>query len=222
MLYHCPFIFLPSYSFLFDIVVVLPFFSIETLAPMGIYHSHLLLVGSINWSNYWNGQTSNLALVDECHHNIWKWARCGHFFAGRHLHGFDTEITIEFAHGLSSLVARLRGIEVLVIEEAIAWVTGLPIEGEWWFNHRLDYIALKDEFVQGTNEQLQGSSKGDLRNSLAKPWKHINLCIQKYLTYEGRHQLLYGYHFQLLVHMRHERYVNVPYFLWMELMCNKV
>lgn len=85
-------------------------------------------------------------------------------------------------------------------------------------------MTLEDEVIQGTNEQLQGNSKGVLRRSLVEPWKHITLCIQKHLTCEGRHQLLYNCHFWLLIHLRNHRYVNVPYFLFMllELMSTKV
>lgn len=41
-----------------------------------------------------------------------------------------------------------------MIVESIDQVMSLPIEGEHWFNCRMDYTTLKDEFVQGTNEEL--------------------------------------------------------------------
>ena len=66
-----------------------------------------------------------------------------------------------------------------------AQVIELPIEGEHWFNRQVDYKAPRVEFIQGKNEQLQGSTKGVLRSSLEDPWRHIALCVQKYLTYEG-------------------------------------
>lgn len=137
--------------------------------------------------------------------------------------GFDIRIAIEFSRGLNSFMARVRGIDVPVIKKVISWVTRLSIEGEQWINNIVDYTTLKDEFIRGTIEQLQGTSKGVL-SSLVKPCNHVTLSIKKYLICEGRQQLLYGYHFQLLVHLRHRRYVNVPYFLLklLELMCNKV
>ena len=140
------------------------------------------------------------------------------------LQGFDIKITIEFVQGLSDSVGRFRGIEISVIEELIALVMGLFVDGEQWFNNKVGYTTLNDEFVQGMNEQLHGTSKGGLRSSLAEPWKHITPCIKKHLTCEGRHQLKYNCHFLLLIHLRHCRYVNIPYFLlWsLERTCAKV
>lgn len=70
------------------------------------------------------------------------------------LQGFDTNISIEFSQGLSGYVTKVRGIDVPLIEVATERVMRLPIEGELWFNHQVEYTSLKDEFIQGTNEQL--------------------------------------------------------------------
>ena len=43
-------------------------------------------------------------------------------------------------------MARFGVIEVTVTEESIAWVMGLPAEGEKWFNCRVDYTTLIDDF----------------------------------------------------------------------------
>jgi hypothetical protein len=63
------------------------------------------------------------------------------------------------------------------------------------------------------SKKLKGYEKCIKRIYLIVPWPEVTLCIQRYLTYEGRYKLLYGYNFKLLIHLRHQRYVNLPYFL---------
>ena len=87
----------------------------------------------------------------------------------RWLNGFDTEVTIEFAKSIHGSMAWLRGLEISVIEEFIAWVNGMLVEAEWWFNCRVYYTTLRDEYIQWMNEQLCGSMKGVLRSLLAEP-----------------------------------------------------
>ena len=82
---------------------------------------------------------------------------------------------------------------------------------------------MREEFTRGTSEELARSDKGVLRSSLIELWRHEAYIVQKLLTCEGRFKLLFGYHFQLLIHLKHHRYVNFPYFLFhsLQLMSNK-
>jgi hypothetical protein len=139
------------------------------------------------------------------------------------LRGFNESIALEFAMMLQNQTATVRGIKIPVSVPIIEKVTGFPEDGELWFQRRSSSATLREEFTRGTSEELVGSDKGVLRSSLIEPWRHVAYIVQKFLTCEGRFKLLFGYHFWLLIHLRHHRYVNVPYFLFhsLQLMSNK-
>jgi len=129
------------------------------------------------------------------------------------LQGFDESVALEFALTLQEGEATVRGIKIPITTEILARVTGLEEEGEAWFERRKPFASLREEFVHGTREILIGDNKGIQRGSLEEPWRHVAFIIQKFLTYEGRFELLFGYHLRLSIHLRHQRCVNMSYFL---------
>ncbi|WP_258316876.1 hypothetical protein, partial [Escherichia coli] len=49
--------------------------------------------------------------------------------------------------------------------------------------------------------------------AFAKPWREILFVLMRYITLDGKFMKVYGYHFVLLNHFRHNDKVNFPYFL---------
>jgi hypothetical protein len=136
------------------------------------------------------------------------WMQCFHW-----LHGFNKDIALEFAKSLKLSTATVCRVTIQVTEENIARVTGLSTAGEKWFERKnTSSVTLRQEFIVG-DEETQGDKKGTLRISLPAPWPKVSLYIQRYLTCKGRFKMLYGYHFKFLAHLRHQRYVSIPYFL---------
>ena len=66
-------------------------------------------------------------------------------------------------------------------------------------------------------ELMQGIEKGTRRKSLPIPWGEVALCMCKFLTCEGRFSLVFSYQFKILNHLRHQKYINMSYFLWKSL-----
>jgi hypothetical protein len=55
--------------------------------------------------------------------------------------------------------------------------------------------------------------RGVQLSSLPPPWLEVARFIKHYLTCEGRYQVVYQHDFLLLSHLRHNRRVNIPYYL---------
>jgi hypothetical protein len=66
-------------------------------------------------------------------------------------------------------------------------------------------------FLAGERIVLKG--RGVQLSSLPPPWPEVARFIKHYLTCEGRYQVVYQHDFLLLSHLRHNRRVNIPYFL---------
>jgi hypothetical protein len=61
--------------------------------------------------------------------------------------------------------------------------------------------------------KLNPKARGIRLSSLPPPWPEVAKFIKHYLTCEGRYQVVYQHDFVLLSHLRHNRRVNIPYYL---------
>jgi hypothetical protein len=66
-------------------------------------------------------------------------------------------------------------------------------------------------FLAGERRIPKG--RGVQLNSLPPPWPEVARFIKHYLTCEGHYQVVYQHDFLLLSHLRHNKRVNIPYFL---------
>ena len=63
-----------------------------------------------------------------------------------------------------------------------------------------------------------------MRDNLPYPWSEVGYQLVKYISYEGRYNVFYGYHFRMLEELRfgvetpvHQR-LNIPYFVMQSLL----
>jgi hypothetical protein len=66
-------------------------------------------------------------------------------------------------------------------------------------------------FLAGERIVLKG--RGVQLSSLPPSWPEVARFIKDYLTCKGRYQVVYQHDFLLLSHLRHNRRVNIPYYL---------
>lgn len=99
-----------------------------------------------------------------------------------------------------------------VTKEVIDRVTGFLTEGMRWFNRKVNDPSLKGDFLQ-EEESLVKKGMGIDRLSLPQPWADVSLYLIKYITCKGRATIVFNYHFPLLNHLRHQKLINLPYFL---------
>ena len=62
-------------------------------------------------------------------------------------------------------------------------------------------------------ERIVLKGRGVHLSSLPPPWLRVARFIKHYLTCEGRYQVVYQHELLLLSHLRHNRRVNIPYYL---------
>jgi hypothetical protein len=89
---------------------------------------------------------------------------------------------------------------------------GLPQTGEKWFkNKSIDLRAWTPFLIR--NRQKPNWVAGVPRVWLKDPWKDLAFLIQKYITCEGRFSLIFLYHIRILLHLKGEKLLNMPYYL---------
>ena len=78
-------------------------------------------------------------------------------------------------------------------------------------------FAKKNFFLR--DEEPIKDKNGIRRESLPYPWNEVSYHILKYISYEGRLGIVYGYQFRLLHDLRFgegipiDKRINIPYFL---------
>jgi hypothetical protein len=63
------------------------------------------------------------------------------------------------------------------------------------------------------DEKFQTKDLGADVSSLPKPWGKVYKFVKRYITCEGRYKVVYFSDFILLSHLRHQKLINIPYFL---------
>jgi hypothetical protein len=128
------------------------------------------------------------------------------------LQGFNEAEVLEFSQNLADGYSMVHGVWIPVTEESIAAVTGLPTTGEKWFNRKAHLPDAQKGFLMG-NERVQMKGRGADVSSLPEPWGKVSEFVKRYITCEGRYQVVYFSDFVLLSHLRHQKLINIPYYL---------
>jgi hypothetical protein len=105
-----------------------------------------------------------------------------------------------------------QAVRISVTEEDIAEVSGLPIDDTRMFSRKHIIRNVQQSFFL-PEERIVLKGRGVQLSSLPPPWPEVARFIKHYLTCEGRYQVVYQHDFLLLSHLRHNRRVNIPYYL---------
>jgi hypothetical protein len=127
------------------------------------------------------------------------------------LQGYDTNITLTFFQNLQGGVSMVRDIQILVTEEIIAEVTGLPNEGIQWTGKYTTLKEVMESFVE-PREELDKKGKGLNPNALREPWRELEGVIQRYITCDGRYNVVRPCHLKLLAALKQRLVINLPFF----------
>ena len=119
---------------------------------------------------------------------------------------------MEFSQNLTKEYSMVNGVRIPVSEESIVVVTGLPTTGDRWFN-RKNHLSNAQKYFLVNNEQIRTKGQGADVNSLPEPWGKVAEFVKRYITCEGRYQVVYFSDFILLSHLRHQKFINIPYYL---------
>jgi hypothetical protein len=127
--------------------------------------------------------------------------------------GFCEGIALDFAYSFDGEKATVGNFTLRVTEDSLALIIGLPQTGEKYFKTK----HFKDKswvpFISRSRVASVNWKKGIPRSWLVHPWDELAYLIQKFITCEGRFNIIYLYHIKLLQHLRGDCEINMPYFL---------
>jgi hypothetical protein len=125
---------------------------------------------------------------------------------------FSEDEVLEFSQNLTEGYSMVNGERIPVTEASIIVVTGLPRTGDRWFNKKTHLPDAHKGFLVNT-ERVQTKGRGVDINSLPEPWGKVVEFLKRYISCEGRYQVVYFSDFILLSHLRHKKLINIPYYL---------
>jgi hypothetical protein len=143
-------------------------------------------------------------------HQIFEQAGWLNYFS--RLQGYNEPQALQFARNLQENHSVVAGIRISVTEQDISAVSGLPMDGTRQFSRKHIIGDVQQSFFLA-GERIVLKGRGVQLSSLPPPWPEVARFIKHYLTCEGRYQVVYQHDFLLLSHLRHNRRVNIPYFL---------
>jgi hypothetical protein len=130
----------------------------------------------------------------------------------RKLQWYIEQPVLQFAQNLQEDYSVVAGVRISVTEEDIAEDSGLPRDGTRVFSRKHIIKDVQQSFYL-PEERIVLKGRGVQLSSLPPPWSGVARFIKHYLTYEGRYQVVYQHDFLFLSHLRHNRRVNIPYYL---------
>jgi hypothetical protein len=128
------------------------------------------------------------------------------------LQGYNEQQVLQFTQNLQEDHSVIEGVRISVTEEDIAEVSGLLIDDTRMFSQKHIIENVQQNFFL-LEERIELKGRGVQLSSLPPPWLEVTRFIKHYLTCEGRYQVVYQHDFLLLSHLRHNRWVNIPYYL---------
>lgn len=151
--------------------------------------------------------------VLELYPNIYQiFLQAGRIEYFRRLPDFNEQQVLEFACNLTEGFSVVQGVQIPVTEEVIAQATELPANGIRWFSRKHLILNAQQDFLR-PGEQVEPKGRGVALRSLPQPWPRVAEFFKKYLTCEGRYQVIYQHDFILLNHLRNGQLINMPYYL---------
>jgi hypothetical protein len=130
----------------------------------------------------------------------------------RRLQWYNEQQVLQFSLNLQEHHSVVNGVRISVTEEDIAAISGLPTDGARIFSRKHIIRDAQQNFFL-PEEQVIFKGRGIQLSSLPPPWPGVTKFIKHYLTCEGRYQVVYQHELLLLSHLRHNRHVNIPYYL---------
>lgn len=139
------------------------------------------------------------------------------------LHGYDEEVTEEFSlsltpHSKTHATVSPRGLTIEITLEFISRVNCLPLGLPQSKEEKPLGQFTKNTFFQPDEHPVEDRN-GIKRKSIPYSWDEVSYQIIKYLSYEGRYNMVDVYHFRILHELRYgmdlptTQKLSIPYFL---------
>ena len=127
--------------------------------------------------------------------------------------GSNEEVAKQFAFTFNGEKALIGTFSFRVSEDTIAQATGVSPEGEKYFKTKQFKEKSWTQFMSRSRVSAVNWKKGVPRSWLVHPWDEMVYILQKFVTCEGRYSIVYLYHIKLLLHIKKQCTISLPYFL---------
>lgn len=122
------------------------------------------------------------------------------------LRGYDDDIAHEFSMALNpqartSSTTMVRGLSITINPEVINRLTTLPQGVQWRREDKASSTFSKKKFFLNDEKPIEDKN-GVRRESLPYPWDEVSYHILKYISCEGRLNVVYIYQFKFLHELR--------------------
>jgi len=128
-------------------------------------------------------------------------------------HGSNEEVTKQFSFTFNGEKALIGNFSFRVSEDTIAQAIGISPEGEKYFKTKQFKEKSWTQFMSRSRVSSVNWKKGVPRSWLMHPWDEMVYILQKFITCEGRYSIVYLYHIKLLLHLKKQCVISIPYFL---------
>jgi hypothetical protein len=138
------------------------------LDSLTVYFTELLAMGG-SIIHYEPTTTALLELYLEAYQIFLQAGWLSYF---QRLQGFDQQQVLQFAQNLQEDHSIIQGVRILVIEEDIVQVSGLPTNGIHMFSRKHIILNAQQDFLL-PGEQIEPKGLGVRLNSLPPPWPKL-------------------------------------------------
>ena len=127
--------------------------------------------------------------------------------------GHNELTTREFASSFIGERAKVGNLSFRVSKDIISHAIGISPEGEKYFKTKQCKEKPWTHFVSKSRVSAVNWKTGVPRSWLIHPWDEIVYVIQNFIACEGIYNIMYIYHIKLLMHLRGDCVISLPYFL---------
>ena len=125
--------------------------------------------------------------------------------------GNNIKVTRTFVVNYDGKEDTVKNISFAVNEQNISDANGCPKEVENWFKGYTINLERYNQFLT-EDHQSTDQSKGIPQNWIKSEFHDIVQFVQKYITCEGRFSITFLYRMRFLLHLYHEKKINLPFF----------
>jgi hypothetical protein len=127
--------------------------------------------------------------------------------------GNNEEVTKQFAVSFNGEKALIGNHSFRISEDTIAQSITISPEGEKYFKTKQFKEKSWTQFMSRSRVSSVNWKNGVPRSWLLHPWDEMVYILQKFVTCEGRYSIVFLYHIKILLHLKGQCTISLPYFL---------
>jgi hypothetical protein len=127
--------------------------------------------------------------------------------------GNNEEVTKQFAVSFNGEKDLIGNRSFRISEDTIAQSINISPEGGKYFKTKQFKEKSWTQFMSRSRVSSVNWKNGVPRSWLLHPWDEMVYILQKFVTCEGRYSIVFLYHIKILLHLKGQCTISLPYFL---------